>query len=60
LTPHGRDNPAVVVEVRRATAAGVNAVWAVLADGRQLAAWVVGAGRTVAPRGGSAHMLSGV
>jgi hypothetical protein len=34
-----------VVEVRRATAAGADAVWAVLADGRQLPAWVVGAAR---------------
>ena len=33
------------MEVRRATAAGADAVWAVLADGWQLPAWVVGAAR---------------
>ena len=33
------------MEVRRATAAGADAVWAVLADGWRLAAWVVGAAR---------------
>jgi hypothetical protein len=34
-----------VVTVRRATAAGADPVWAVLADGWRLAAWVVGAAR---------------
>jgi len=34
-----------VAEVRRACAAGPDAVWAVLADGWRLAAWVVGAAR---------------
>jgi hypothetical protein len=34
-----------VVEVRRTTTARADEVWAVLADGRQLAAWVVGAAR---------------
>jgi hypothetical protein len=34
-----------VVTVRRATTAGADAVWAVLADGWRLAAWVVGAAR---------------
>ena len=37
-----------VVEVRRVTAAGTDAVWAVLADGWRLAAWVVGAARVQA------------
>ena len=34
-----------MAEVRRACAAGPDAVWAVLADGWRLAAWVVGAAR---------------
>jgi hypothetical protein len=34
-----------VVEVRRATTAPVDAVWAVLGDGWRLASWVVGAAR---------------
>ena len=35
----------VVVTVQRRTAAGSDAVWAVLADGWRLASWVVGAAR---------------
>ncbi len=34
-----------MIEVSRCTAASVDAVWAVLADGFQYAAWVVGAAR---------------
>ena len=34
-----------VIEVRRSTSAGAESVWAVLADGFQYAAWVVGAAR---------------
>jgi hypothetical protein len=41
-----------VVEVRRATTAGADAAWAVLADGWRLAAWVVGAARVDAVDGG--------
>lgn len=37
--------PGAVAEVRRATRAGADAVWAVLADGWRLPAWVVGAAR---------------
>jgi hypothetical protein len=37
-----------VVEVRRVTTAGADAVWAVLADGWWLSAWVVGAARVSA------------
>ncbi len=37
-----------MVTVRRATTAGAEAVWAVLADGWQLSAWVVGAARVAA------------
>jgi hypothetical protein len=37
-----------VVQVRRATTAGADAVWAVLADGWRLAGWVVGAARVEA------------
>ena len=37
-----------MVEVQRATTAGPDAVWAVLADGWWLAAWVVGAARVTA------------
>ena len=40
-----RGKPAAVATVRRATAAGADAVWAVLADDRLLGAWVVGAAR---------------
>src|ERR1700754_1914017 len=34
-----------VIEVRRTTTAGADAVWAVLADGWRLSSWVVGAAR---------------
>jgi hypothetical protein len=37
-----------MVTVRRATTAGADAVWAVLADGWRLPAWVVGAARVAA------------
>jgi hypothetical protein len=37
-----------VVTVRRATTAGADAVWAVLADGWRLPSWVVGAARVAA------------
>jgi hypothetical protein len=37
-----------VVEVQRATTAGADAVWAVLADGWRLSSWVVGAARVTA------------
>lgn len=37
-----------MVEVQRATTAGADAVWAVLADGWWLSAWVVGAARVSA------------
>jgi hypothetical protein len=44
----GRGIPVVVVEVQRATTASADAVWAVLADGWRLSAWVVGAARVTA------------
>ena len=37
-----------MVTVRRVTTAGADAVWAVLADGWRLPAWVVGAARVAA------------
>jgi hypothetical protein len=42
---NGGGYPTVVVAVRRVTVAGADAVWAVLADGWRLGAWVVGAAR---------------
>jgi hypothetical protein len=40
-----------VIEVRRTTTAGADAVWAVLADGWRLGSWVVGAARVDAVDG---------
>ncbi len=49
-----------MVEVRRTTDAGPDAVWAVLADGWRLAAWVVGAARVEALDGGFPAVGSGL
>jgi hypothetical protein len=49
-----------VVEVRRSTGADPDAVWAVLADGWRLAAWVVGAARVDAVDDGWPAVGSGL